>query len=57
MGTNHGVHTIQLPPNPYGGIGITVITSGLVEWKRCPQHRDGHPRIGELREGREKSQV
>ena len=29
MGTSQGVHTIQLPPNPYGGIGITVITSGV----------------------------
>jgi hypothetical protein len=31
MGTNQGVHTIQLFPNPYGGIGITVITSKPVE--------------------------
>jgi hypothetical protein len=29
MGTSQGVHTIQLSPNPYGGIGITVITSGV----------------------------
>lgn len=30
MGTSQGVHTIQLSPNPYGGIGITtVIASGV----------------------------
>jgi len=29
MGTSQGVHTIQLPPNPYGGFGITVSIFGV----------------------------
>ena len=39
MGTSQGVHTIQLPPNPYGGSESPSSPPGLDEWKRLPPPR------------------